>query len=197
VLYELKRRQFDALHVRAGLNGVLQAISVEVGQQVAPGANLARVADPTRLKAQIQIPETQAKDVQLSQKAKVDTHNGVVAGHVTRIDAAVVNGTVAVDLSFDGPQPPGARPDLSIDGTIEIERLPDILYVGRPVQGQPDSTVELFRLADNGKEAIRVRVRLGRSSISAIEVVQGLQVGDHVILSDMSAWDSYDRVRLD
>ena len=197
VLYELKKGQVDALHVRAGLNGVLSAVSVEVGQQVAPGTNLVRVADPSRLKATIQIPETQAKDVQIGQKASIDTHNGIVQGHVTRIDAAVVNGTVAVDVIFDGPQPPGARPDLSVDGTIEIERLPDILYVGRPVQGQPNSTVGLFRLAQDGKEATRVRVELGRSSVNTIEIVRGLQVGDQVILSDMSAWDAYDRVRLD
>ena len=197
VLYELKKAQVDALRVRAGLNGVLSAVSVEVGQQVAPGTNLVRVADPSRLKATIQIPETQAKDVQIGQKASVDTHNGVVEGHVTRVDAAVVNGTVAVDVIFDGPQPPGARPDLSVDGTIEIERLPDILYVGRPVQGQPNSTVGLFRLAQDGKEATRVRVELGRSSVNTIEIVRGLQVGDQVILSDMSAWDAYDRVRLD
>ena len=197
VLYELKKGQVDALHVRAGLNGVLSAVSVEVGQQVAAGTNLVRVADPSHLKATIQIPETQAKDVQIGQKASIDTHNGVVQGHVTRVDAAVVNGTVAVDVIFDGPQPPGARPDLSVDGTIEIERLPDILYVGRPVQGQPNSTVGLFRLAQDGKEATRVRVELGRSSVNTIEIVRGLQVGDQVILSDMSAWDAYDRVRLD
>jgi HlyD family secretion protein len=197
VLYELKNGQVDALHVRAGLNGVLSAVSVEVGQQVAPATNLVRVADPTHLKATIQIPETQAHDVQIGQKASIDTHNGVVEGHVTRVDAAVVNGTVAVDVIFDGPQPPGARPDLSVDGTIEIERLPDILYVGRPVQGQPNSTVGLFRLGQDGKEAVRVRVDLGRSSVNTIEIVRGLQVGDQVILSDMSAWDAYDRVRLD
>ena len=197
VLYELKKVQLDALHVRAGLTGVLSAVSVEVGQQVAPGTNLVRVADPSHLKATIQIPETQAKDVQIGQKASIDTHNGVVKGHVTRVDAAVVNGTVAVDVIFDGLQPAGARPDLSVDGTIEIERLPNILYVGRPVQGQPNSTVGLFRLATDGKEAVRVRVELGRSSVNTIEVVRGLQVDDQVILSDMSAWDAYDRVRLE
>src|ERR1700730_4475905 len=197
VLYELKKGQVDALHVRAGLNGVLSAVSVEVGQQVAPGTNLVRVADPSHLKATIQIPETQAKDVQIGQKASIDTHNGVVEGHVTRVDAAVVNGTVAVDVIFDGPHPPGARPDLSVDGTIEIERLPNILYVGRPIQGPPNSTVGLFKLTEGGKEAVRVHVELGRSSVNTIEVVRGLEVGDQVILSDMSAWDAYDRVRLD
>jgi HlyD family secretion protein len=197
VLYELKKNQLEALHVRAGLSGVLSAVSVEVGQQVAPGTNLVRVADPTHLKATIQIPETQAKDIQIGQMASVDTHNGIGSGHVTRVDAAVVNGTVGVDVSFDGPQPTGARPDLSVDGTIQLERIPNILYVGRPVQGEPDSTVGLFRVVDDGKEAVRVKVQLGRSSVSTIEVIQGLQVGDQVILSDMSSWDAYDRVRLE
>jgi HlyD family secretion protein len=155
------------------------------------------VADTSRLKATIQIQETQAKDVAIGQKAIIDTHNGTAGGHVTRVDAAVVNGTVAVDVSFDGQQPPDARPDLSVDGTIELERVPNILYVGRPVQGQEKSTVGLFKLLDGGKEAARVSVQLGRSSVTTIEVLRGLQVGDQVILSDMSAWDSYDRVRLE
>jgi multidrug efflux pump subunit AcrA (membrane-fusion protein) len=197
VLYELKKNQLDSLHVRAGLTGVLSAVSVEVGQQVTPGTNLVRVADPSHLKATIQIPETQVKDVEIAQKASIDTHNGVGAGHVTRVDAAVVNGTVAVDVTFDGRQPAGARPDLSVDGTIEIERLPDILYVGRPVQGQPNSTVGLFKVAPGGQEAVRVSVQLGRSSVNTMEIVRGLQVGDQVILSDMSTWDSYDRVRIE
>lgn len=196
VLYQLKKTQLDALRVRAGLDGVLSAVSVEVGQQVAPGTNLVRVADPSRLKATIQIPETQAKDVQIGQRASIDSHNGVVDGHVTRVDAAVVNGTVAVDVSLDGLPPPGARPDLSVDGTIEIERLNNILYVGRPVNGQAGDTVGLFKLTDDGGEAVRARVKLGRGSVSTIEVVQGLSVGDKVVLSDMSAWDSYDRIRL-
>jgi HlyD family secretion protein len=197
VLYELKKRQLDALHVRAGLNGVLSAVSVEVGQQVAPGTNLVRVADPSHLKATVQIPETQAKDVAIGQKAIVDTHNGTAVGHVTRVDAAVVNGTVAVDVSFDGGLPPGARPDLSVDGTIEIERLPNILYVGRPVQGQPNSTIGLFRVLAGGTDAVRVSVELGRTSVNSVEVLRGLQAGDQVVLSDMSAWDSYDRIRLE
>ncbi len=197
VLFELKKSQLDALHVRAGLNGVLSAVSVEVGQQVTPGTNLVRVADPSHLKATIQIPETQAKDMEIGQEASIDTHNGIVEGHITRIDAAVVNGTVAVDVGFDGPQPHGARPDLSVDGTIELERIPDILYVGRPVQGQPNSVVGLFKVEDGGKEAVRVSVQLGRSSVNTIEVVRGIQMGDQVIVSDMSAWDAYDRVRLD
>jgi HlyD family secretion protein len=197
VLYELKKEQMDSLHVRAGLAGTLSAVSVDVGQQVTPGTNLVRVADTSRLKATIQIQETQAKDVAIGQKAIIDTHNGTAGGHVTRVDAAVVNGTVAVDVSFDGQQPPDARPDLSVDGTIELERVPNILYVGRPVQGQEKSTVGLFKLLDGGKEAARVSVQLGRSSVTTIEVLRGLQVGDQVILSDMSAWDSYDRVRLE
>ncbi len=197
VLYELKKSQMDALHVRAGLDGVLSAVSVDVGQQVTPGTNLVRVADPSHLKATIQIPETQAKDLAIGQKASVDTHNGIAAGHVTRVDAAVVNGMVAVDVELDGVEPPGARPDLSVDGTIEIERLPDILYVGRPVQAQDNSSVGLFKLVDGGTSAVRVTVQLGRSSVNTIEVIRGLQIGDQVILSDMSAWDAYDRVRLD
>jgi HlyD family secretion protein len=197
VLYELKKRQLDALHVCAGLAGVLSAVSVEVGQQVAPGMNLVRVADPSRLKATIQIPETQAKDVSMAQKATIDTHNGTAEGRVTRIDAAVVNGTVAVDVSFDGPLPGGARPDLGVDGTIEIERLQNVLYVGRPVQGQANSKIGLFRILNGGAEAVRVAVELGRTSVNSVEVLRGLQAGDQVVLSDMSAWDSYDRVRLE
>lgn len=195
-MYEFRRRQRDALRVRAGIAGVLQVVPVEVGQQVAPGANLARVADPTRLKAEVRIPETQAKDVQIGQKAEVDTRNGVVAGTVARIDPSVQNGTVTVDITIPGALPQGARPDLSVDGTIEIERLANILYVGRPVQGQPHSAVSLFKLIAGGSEAARARVELGRSSVNTIEVVGGLQVGDQVVLSDMSAWDAYDRVRL-
>lgn len=197
VLYELKRRQLDALHVRAGLNGVLSAVSVEVGQQVTAGTNLVRVADPSQLKATVQIPETQAKDVAIGQKATIDTHNGTAEGHVTRVDAAVVNGTVAVDVTFDSALPPGSRPDLSVDGTIEIERLSDVLYVGRPVQSQPKSTIGLFQVVNQGSEAVRVKVELGRTSVNSVEVLHGLKIGDQVILSDMSAWDSYDRIRLE
>jgi HlyD family secretion protein len=197
VLYELKKRQLYALHVRAGLNGELSAVSVEVGQQVTAGTNLVRVADPSHLKATVQIPETQAKDVALGQKATIDTHNGTAEGHVTRVDAAVVNGTVAVDVSFNSALPAGARPDLSVDGTIEIERLPSVLYVGRPVQGQPNSKIGLFRVLDGGAQAVRVNVELGRTSVNSVEVLRGLQAGDQVVLSDMSAWDSYDRIRLE
>ena len=196
VLYELKARQLDALHVRAGLTGVLSAVSVEIGQQVTPGTNLVRVADPTHLKATVQIPETQAKDVVIGQRASIDTHNGVVQGHVIRIDAAVVNGTVAVDVNLDGAQPAGERPDLSVDGTIQIDDLKSVLYVGRPVNGQENGTVGLFKLVDGDGEAVRTSVKLGRDSVNTIEVLQGLDVGDEVILSDMSAWDGFDRIRL-
>ena len=196
VQYELKRSQLDALHVRAGLSGVLSAVSVEIGQQVMPGTNLVRVADPTHLKATIQIPETQAKDVLIGQKASVDTHNGVAQGHVIRVDAAVVNGTVAVDVSLDGAQQPGERPDLSVDGTIEIDDLKDVLYVGRPANGQKNGSIGIFKLVDGDRDAVRTNVKLGRDSVNTIEVLQGLNVGDKVILSDMSAWDSFDRVRL-
>jgi len=196
VLYGLKKHQLDALHVRAGLRGVLSAVSVEVGQQVAPGMNLVRVADPSHLKATIQIPETQAKDMEIGQKASIDTHNGIENGHVTRIDAAVVNGTVAVDVALDGPLPQGARPDLSVEGTIEIERLADVLFTGRPVHGETDNTVGLFKVVDDGSEAVRVQVKLGRTSVNSVEIQQGLVMGDQVILSDMSAWDNFDRVRL-
>lgn len=196
VLYELKKTQLEALHVRAGLTGVLSAVSVEIGEQVAPGTNLVRVADPTHLKATIQVPETQAKDVAIGQKASIDTHNGISQGHVIRIDAAVVNGTVAVDVALDGAQPAGERPDLSVDGTIQIDDLKNVLYVGRPVNGQENSTIGLFKLVDGDGDAVRTNVKLGRDSVNTIEVLQGLNVGDKVILSDMSAWDSFDRVRL-
>ncbi|MGB8475955.1 MAG: HlyD family efflux transporter periplasmic adaptor subunit [Candidatus Acidiferrum sp.] len=195
-LYQLKKSQLDALHVRAGINGVLQLEPVEIGQNVTPGTNLARVADPTKLKAEIKIPETQAKDVAIGQKSSIDTRNGIVDGHVSRIDPSVINGTVTVDVAIDGPLPAGARPDLSVDGTITLEDLKDVLYVGRPVHGQSDSTIGLFKLVDGGSEAVRVNVKLGRSSVNTIEILGGLKVGDQVILSDMSAWDTFDRVRL-
>jgi HlyD family secretion protein len=195
-LYNLKRSQYDSLHVHAGIEGVLQLVTVEEGQQVATGTNVARVADPKKLKAEIKIAETQAKDVLIGQKASIDTRNGVVAGRVSRIDPSVQNGTVTVDLEITAPLPPGARSDLSVDGTIEIENLKDVLYVGRPVQGQAESTIGLFKLVDGGAEAVRVNVKLGKSSVNTIEVLGGLQVGDKVILSDMSQWDAYDRVRL-
>jgi HlyD family secretion protein len=195
-LHELRKKQLDSLKVRAGFDGVLQLLAVEVGQQVAPGTNLARVANPTRLKAEIRIAETQAKDVQIGQKAEIDTRNGIVMGRVSRIDPAVQNGTVTVDVALEGTLPPGARPDLSVDGTVEIERLADVMYVERPVQGQPNSTVTLFKVVEDGGGAERVQVKLGRSSVNFIEVLAGLQVGEQVILSDMSAQDGRDRVRL-
>lgn len=195
-LYQLKKGQLDALHVRAGIDGVLQLVPVEVGQRVTPGTNLARVADPKKLKAEIKIPETQAKDVQIGQKATIDTRNGIVTGRVSRIDPSVVNGTVTVDVTITDPLPNGARADLSVDGTVELENLKDVLYVGRPVHGQADSTIGIFKIIDDGSEAVRVNVKLGRSSVNTIEIVQGLKVGDKVILSDMSAWDAFDRVRL-
>jgi HlyD family secretion protein len=175
---------------------VLQVVPVEVGQHVTPGTNLARVADPKQLKAEIKIAETQAKDVIIGQSATVDTRNGTVKGHVARIDPSVQNGTVTVDVFFDEPLPPGARPDLSVDGTVEIENLKNVLYVGRPVHGTSQSTISLFKLTPDGSEATRVNVKLGRTSVNTVEIVDGLQVGDRVILSDMSQWDAYDRVRL-
>jgi HlyD family secretion protein len=194
-LLRLKQRQVDDLHVRAGLAGVLQIVPVEVGQQVAPGANLARVADPSRLKAELKIAETQAKDIQIGQMVSIDTRNGLVDGRVVRIDPAVVNGTVTVDVTLDGSLPRGARPDLTVDGTIELERLADVLFVGRPALGQEQSAVGLFKLdADGG--ASRIQAKIGRMSVDKVELVSGLAAGDQVILSDMSAWDAYDRVRL-
>ncbi len=195
-LYLLRKQELDQLRVRPGMNGVLQQVAVEVGQQVTPGTNLARVANPAKLKAEIRIPETQAKDVTIGQKAAIDTRNGIVPGRVSRVDPAVREGTVLVDVALEGPLPQGARPDLSVDGTIEIERLTNVLYVGRPVHGQPNSTIGLFKLLPNSDEAVRVQVRLGRSSVNTIEILEGLQEGDRVILSDMSAQDAYDRIRL-
>src|SRR5512135_2029168 len=195
-VYELKKSQFDQLRVRAGVSGVLQLLPVEVGQRVTPGTNLARVADPTKLKAELKIPETQAKDVQIGQSASVDTRNGVIPARVIRIDPSVINGTRTVDVALLGDLPKGAVPDLSVDGTIELERLTDVIYVGRPVQGQPGDTVSLFKLEQDGVHADRVKVKLGRASVNAMEIVQGLEPGDQVILSDMSAQDSFNRIRL-
>jgi HlyD family secretion protein len=192
----LKRRQRDELKVRAGLDGVLQLVPVDVGQQVAPGTNLARVANPSRLKAEIKIAETQAKDILIGQRAEVDTRNGVVGGRVARIDPSVQNGTRTVDVTLTAPLPKGAVPDLSVDGTIELERLPDVLYVGRPAVAQEQSTATLFKVQDDGVEAGRVQVKLGRSSVNTVEILSGLKVGDRVVLSDMSAWDAFDRIQL-
>jgi len=195
-LYDLKRSELNSLHVRAGIEGVLQLVPVDVGQHVTPSTNLARVADPKHLKAEIKIPETQAKDITIGQPATVDTRNGILKGQVSRTDPSVQNGTVTVDVLFTEPLPNGARPDLSVDGTIELENLKDVLYVGRPVHGQSDSTIGLFKIVEDGSEGLRVSVKLGKSSVNAVEILQGLKVGDKVILSDMSAWDAFDRVRL-
>lgn len=192
---DLRQRQADALQLRAGIAGVLQQVPVQEGQQVSAGTNLARVARPDVLMAELRIAETQAKDVLLGQPVKVDTRNGIVQGEVIRIDPAVQNGTVQVDVDLTGQLPAGARPDLSVDGTIEIERLADVLYVGRPAFGQPESQTTLFRINGDG-QALRVPVQLGRASVNLIEVVQGLAEGEQVILSDTSTWDQYDRIRL-
>ena len=193
---ELRRRQSAALTVRAGRVGILLEVPVEIGQEVSPGQNLARVADPRRLKAVLRIAETQARDVEPGQPARVDTRNGLVAGVVSRVDPAVRDGTVAVDIRLDGELPRGARPDLSVDGTIELERIQDTLHVSRPAYGQPGSTVGVFRIAPNGQTAARVPVELGRTSVNRIEVLNGLAEGDEIILSDTSAWDTWDQVRL-
>ncbi|MEP6698241.1 MAG: efflux RND transporter periplasmic adaptor subunit [Verrucomicrobiota bacterium] len=193
---EMKKSQMEQLKVRAGFAGVLQQLPVEVGQRVTPGTNLARVADPTKLKAQIKIAETQAKDIQINQVASIDTRNGVVAGHAVRVDPAVEQGTVTVDVALDGELPKGARPDLSVDGTIELERLDNVVYVGRPAFGQENNTVGIFKLVSGSSEAVRTPVKLGRSSVNTIEIVSGLQPGDQVILSDTSSMDAHDRIRL-
>jgi HlyD family secretion protein len=192
----LRAEELDALKVRSSMTGVLSALPVEVGAQVQPGTNIARVADPAKLKAEVRIAETQAKDIAIGQLAQIDTRNGVVEGKVARIDPAVQNGTVLVDVRIEGQLPRGARPDLSVDGTIELERLNDVVYVGRPAFGQERSTVGIFRLDPASNDAVRTQVQLGRSSVNTIEIVQGLQPGDRVILSDMSPWDANDRIRL-
>ncbi|HVU36172.1 MAG TPA: HlyD family efflux transporter periplasmic adaptor subunit [Opitutaceae bacterium] len=193
---KLRHEDLDALTVRAGMAGVLQLLPVDVGAQVQPGTNLARVADPTKLKAEIRVAETQAKDIQIGQLAAIDTRNGIVNGKVSRIDPSVQNGTVTVDVSLPGKLPQGARPDLSVDGTIELERLEDVVYVGRPAFGQEKSMVGIFKLDPSGEYATRTQVMLGRSSVNTIEIVSGLKPGDRVILSDMSQWDANDRIRL-
>jgi HlyD family secretion protein len=193
---KLRRDEADALSVRAGMPGVLQVLPVEVGAQVQPGANIARVADPARLKAEVRIPETQAKDIQIGQNASIDTRNGIVAGRVSRVDPSVQNGTVTVDVSLTGELPRGARPDLSVDGTIELERLDDVIFVERPAFGQERSTVGIFKLDADGVYGTRNQVQLGRSSVNTIEIVGGLQPGDRVILSDMTQYDANERIRL-
>jgi HlyD family secretion protein len=200
-LLALKRQQIEGLKIKAGIEGVLQRLGdptapLQEGQQLSAGALVARIASQTKLKAAIKIAETQARDIQLNQSAEIDTRNGIIPGHVVRIDPAVENGTVTVDVALDGQLPRGARPDLSVDGTIQLARLEDVLYVGRPVQGQADSEVGLFKVVEDGKAAVRVPVKLGKSSVSTIEIQSGLQVGDQVILSDMSQWDARERVKL-
>jgi len=193
--WELRRHQLDDLKVKAGMSGTLTAVPIERGQQVAPGANLARVANPSNLKAELRIAETQTKDIHIGQYAEVDTRTGVVKGHVSRIDPSATGGTVGVDVIMDGALPPGARPDLSVDGTIQLEKLDNIIFVGRPAFGQENSTVTIFKVQQNG-EAIATKVKLGRASVNTIEVLEGLQPGDQVILSDMSQFDAFDRVQL-
>ena len=195
-LAALKRTQVDALKVRAGTNGVLQQVSVQVGQQVTPGFNMARVADPASLKAELRIAETQIKDVKLGQPVEVDTRNGIIQARVSRIDPAAREGTFTVDAELTGPLPASARPDLSVDGTIELERLDNVLHVGRPAFGQGQQTVGMFKLSPDGQEATRTQVALGRNSVSTIEIVSGLREGDQVILSDTSAWDNYNQIRI-
>ena len=196
-IYALKKQQLDSLSVRAGISGVLTDLPMAVGQHVAIGTMLAQVVQPNQLKAQLRIPETQARDIQLGQPASIDTHNGLADGTVSRIDPAVQNGTVTVDVKLVGTLPGGARKDLSVDGVIDLDRLSNVLYVGRPAFGNPNSTISLFRLDPDGKGAVRVPVKVGQASVNAIQVQQGLHDGDSVILSDMSRYDTTDRIRLD
>jgi multidrug resistance efflux pump len=196
-LASLKQKQLDALRVRAGITGVLVDLPMQVGQHVQPGTMLAKVVQPDHLMAALKIAETQARDVQFGEPASIDTHNGVIAGTVMRVDPAVQNGTVTVDVKLTGELPKGARPDLSVDGTIDLERLDNVLYVGRPAFGQENSTISLFKLDTDGKEAVRVPVKVGRESVNSIQVFEGIHEGDTVILSDMSRWDKTDRIRLE
>jgi HlyD family secretion protein len=195
-LVELRRSQVSQLHVRAGMTGMLQEVKVEVGSQVGTGTPLARVADQGHLKAQLKIPETQAKDVMIGQTAAIDTRNGIIPGRVSRIDPAVQAGTVTVDVALTGELPKGARPDLSVDGTIELERLEDILFVGRPTYGQEQSVIRLFKVDADGVTCTRTTVSIGKTSVNTVEVKSGLKQGDQVILSDMSQYDAFDRIRL-
>jgi HlyD family secretion protein len=193
--YDVKKRQIEELNIRAGVSGVLQQLSIEAGQNIAAGATIAKVAEPGHLKAQLRIAETQAKDLVIGQVASIDTRNSIIPGHVIHIDPAAVQGTVTVDVRLDGEVPKGARPDQSVDGTIEIDRLTDVLFVGRPANGQANSSVQLFKVLPTG-EAVRTRIQIGRVSVNSIEVMEGLQEGDEVILSDMAQYDAYDRLRL-
>jgi HlyD family secretion protein len=196
-LLGLKQKQLDALSVRAGISGVLVELDHQVGEHVAPGTTLAKVVQPDQLKASLKIAETQARDIQIGQPAEIDTHNGVIDGKVMRIDPAVVAGTVTVDVELAGALPLGARPDLSVDGTIDLDRMANVLYVGRPAFGNENSTISLFKLSADGKTAVRVPVKVGRASVNSIQVLEGLQEGDTVILSDMSRWDNTDKIRLE
>jgi HlyD family secretion protein len=193
----LREKQQSALSVRAGIEGVLVELPHQVGEHVAIGTTLAKVVQPDQLKASLKIAETQARDIQIGQPAEVDTHNGVINGRVSRIDPAVLNGTVTVDVALDGALPQGARPDLSVDGTIDLDRMTDVLFVGRPATGNENSTITLFKLSADGKFATRVPVKVGRASVNSIQVLEGLQQGDTVILSDMSRWDANDRIRVE
>jgi HlyD family secretion protein len=193
---KLRREQAQALMVRAGTGGVLQQVSVQVGQQVTPGFNIARVADPASLKAELRVAETTIKDVRIGQPVAVDTRNGIIQGQVSRIDPAAREGTFTIDVSLNGPLPGSARPDLSVDGTIELERLPDVLHMGRPAFGQGQQTVGIFLLSADGSEAVRTQIKLGRTSVSDVEIVSGLNEGDRVILSDTSSLDAYQRIRV-
>ena len=195
-LLKLKQQQVQTLRVAAGTSGVLQQMTAEEGQQVVPGTNLARVVEPQHLKAELKIAETQVKDISIGQKAQVDTRNGIIPGHVSRMDPAAQQGTFTVDVALDGELPAGARPDLTVDGTIELERLDDVIYISRPAFGQAQSTIKMFKLDDDGKTATRVQVKLGRSSVSAVEILEGLQPGDRVIISDTSSMDAFDHIRL-
>ncbi len=194
-VWELRKKQADELSVRAGADGVLQQLTVEVGQHVAPGDVLAKVAQPGRLKAELKIPETQANVIILGQVASVDTRNGIIAGHVSRMDPAAINGTVTVDVKLEGELPVGARPDLSVDGTVEVSKLDNVLFVGRPAYGQANATITIFKMTPTG-EAVRTTVKLGQASVNTIQILEGLNVGDKVILSDMSTWDAVDRVKV-
>jgi RND family efflux transporter MFP subunit len=193
----LKQKQLDALSVKAGIDGVLVDLPHQVGEHVAPGITLAKVVQPDQLKASLKIAETQARDIQIGQPAEIDTHNGVIPGKVQRIDPAVQNGTVTVDVELAGALPQGARPDLSVDGTIDLDRMADVVYVGRPALGNENSTISLFRLSADGTTAVKVPVKVGRASVNSIQVLEGLQPGDTVVLSDMSRWDANDRLRIE
>jgi len=193
---EIKKHQVESLKIKAGVDGTVAQLMVEVGQQVTPGTTLAKIVQPRHLKAALAIPETQANLIQIGQKAAIDTRNGIIQGHVMRIDPSSINSTVTVDVKLDGDLPEGARPDLSVDGVVEIQHLKDVLYVGRPVHGQPNSTITLFLENSLGDEAVRTTVKIGRTSVNTVEILGGLKEGDKVILSDMSAQDGVDRIRL-